>query len=72
MAVLNAPSNFHDSIIADYSFYSSLEEVYNRDGGKVVVDSAFVVSDAPYLIKCSQVDPCDANRIAVNSNATSI
>ena len=71
-AVLNAPGNFHDSNIADYGFYGALEGVYNRDGGKIVVDSAFKVANAPYLIKTSQVNPLDLHGIAVNSNATAI
>ena len=72
VAILNAPGNFHDSTIADYGFYTNLEEVYDRDGGKVVVDSAFAVRNAPYLIKSSQTNPFDMRGIAVNEQATSI
>ena len=56
-AVLNAPGCFHDSNMADYGLYEDFEAVYNRDGGQVVVDSAFKVGSFPYLVKSSQVDP---------------
>ena len=72
VAILNAPGNFHDSNIADYGFYEPLETIFIRDGGKVVVDSAFKVINAPYLIKSSNVDPMDLESIAINSNATSV
>ena len=72
MAVLNAPSNFHDSNIADYGFYGALEEVYERDGRKIVIDSALKVANVPYLIKTSQMDPLDLHGIAVNLSATAI
>ena len=53
IAVLNAPGNFHDSNIADYDLYGKLESIFERDGGKIIVDSAFKVGNDPYLIKSS-------------------
>ena len=72
IAVLNAPGNFHDSNIADYGLYQKLEAIFLRDGGQIVVDSAYKVGNAPFLIKSSQRDPDDLNEIAVNRDATSI
>ena len=72
VAVLNAPGNFHDSNIADYGLYEKLESIYNRDGGKVVVDSAYKVGDAPFLIKSSNIDPFNEEDILINRDATSI
>ena len=72
VAVLNAPGNFHDSNIADYGLYEKLEFIYNRDGGQVVVDSAYKVGDAPFLIKSSNIDPFNEDEILINRDATSI
>ena len=72
VAVLNAPGNFHDSNIADYGLYERLEFIYNRDGGQVVVDSAYKVGDAPFLIKSSNIDPFNEDEILINRDATSI
>ena len=72
IAVLNAPGNFHDSNIADYGLYQGLEVIFERDGGQVVVDSAYKVGNAPFLIRSSNRDPEDINGIAINRNATSI
>ena len=72
MSVLNAPGNFHDSTLADYGLYEPMEFLYDRDGGQVVVDSAFRVGAAPYLIKSGHTDPFDAAELIVNRDATSI
>ena len=40
--------------------------------GKVVVDSAFKISNADYLIKSSQSDPLDVDKLRLNRQATSI
>ena len=74
ICVLNAPGTFHDSTIADYHVYDSLEEIYLRTGCKVVVDSAFGGKNRAYLEKSSQSDPVDANCevILKNRAATSI
>lgn len=54
---MNAPSSFHDSVIADYSLYEKLEYIHNSYGAKIVVDSTFNIGNGPYLIKSSQVNP---------------
>ena len=72
IAVLNAPGNFHDSNIADYGLYAGLQQVYDNDGGQIVVDSAYKVGNAPYLVKSSNINPDDDLAIATNCNATSI
>jgi hypothetical protein len=41
LCLLNASSTFHDSTMADYGIYEGMEQVYERTGTKVVVDSAF-------------------------------
>ena len=72
ISVLNAPGTFHDSTIADYGVYSSMEQVYQETGAKVVVDSAFKLAQAEYLIRSSQKDPGDEQAVVVNRQATSI
>ena len=72
MSVLNAPGNFHGSTMADYGLYGLMEIVFNRDGRHLVVDSAFKVGNAPYLVKSSQVDPIDQEESIVNCQATAI
>jgi hypothetical protein len=52
---VNVPGAVHDSQIADYgNIYDKLELVYERDGGKCTVDSAFENVTRDYLIKSSQ------------------
>ena len=80
MATFNAPGSWHDSTIADYGIYKKMRSVYNRCGGKVVVDSAFNLTFGDYLIQSSQSDPiikdatyeesCQAKRL--NDQATSL
>jgi hypothetical protein len=41
LCLLSAPGTFHDSMMADHGIYKGMEEVYERTGAKVVVDSAF-------------------------------
>ena len=72
IAVINGPGNFHDSTLADYGVYSKLEHIYEEYGAKIVVDSAFKIGNAPYLIKLSQTDPFDMDLILLNREATSI
>ena len=72
IAVLNAPGNFHDSNIADYGLYEGMEFIWEHFNGQVVVDSAYKVGMAPYLIKSSNVDPDNPELIAINRDATSI
>ena len=71
-AVLNAPGNIHNSNIVNYGLYAGLQQVYNRDGGQIVVDSGYKVGNAPYLVKSSNFDLDDALVVAINCDATSI
>ena len=52
--------------------YMGLQQVYDRDGGQIVVDSAYKVGNAPYLVKSRNIDPDDDLAIAINRDATSI
>ena len=72
LCLLNAPGTFHDSTMADYGIYEGMEYIFMQSGGKVVVDSAFNVTNAQYLIKSSQTDTCDVFRLRLNREATSI
>ena len=54
MRVINVPGTFHDSTIAEYGLYEGMEEVFDRCGSRVVVDSAFCLSGKDYLLKSSQ------------------
>ena len=49
-----------------------MEYIYETFGGKVVVDSAFNLSNKRYLIKSSQQDPFTADGVRLNRNATSL
>ena len=40
ICTINCPGSWHDSTQADYGVYNKLERIYNRTGGKIVVDSA--------------------------------
>ena len=72
MAVVNGPGNFHDSTLSDYGMYEKKKLVYNSFGAKIVVDSAFKIGNAPYLIKSWQLDPVNPELIILNREATSI
>ena len=52
--------------------YAKLEYVFKTFGGKVVIDSAFNLSNKKYLIKSSQQDPFTEDGIRLNRNATSL
>ena len=55
IAFINCPGSLHDSQIADYgNIYDKLQYVYERDGAKCTVDSAFGNVAREYLIKSSQ------------------
>ncbi len=71
LCLLNAPGTFHDSTMADYGLYAGMEYIFMQSGDKVVVDSAFNVTNAPYLIKSSQTDPLDVHALRLNRQATS-
>ncbi len=51
IATINAPGTFHDSTMTNYGVYEKMEDLYNRFGVKVVVDSAFKLTNSPYLIQ---------------------
>ena len=52
---VNVPGAVHDSQVADYgNIFDKLESVYERDGGKCTVDSAFGNATRDYLKKPSQ------------------
>ena len=74
ICVLNAPGTFHDSTMADYHVYDSLEDIFRRTGKKVVVDSAFGSGNRTFLVKSSQGDPINGNAedLLMNRAATSI
>ena len=80
MSTFNAPDSWHDSAIADCGICEKMRSVYNRCGGKVVVDSAFDLTSADHLVQSAQSDPvirgatcgesCQAKRL--NDQATSL
>jgi len=80
ICTINCPGSWHDSTQADYGVYKKLEDVYDRTGGKIVVDSAFQFQVKDYLIKSSQEDPVlndateeeSALAIVINSQATGL
>ena len=54
--VYNTPGTFHDSAMADYGIYATMESIFERTGGKVVVDSAFRLSESNFIVMSSQFD----------------
>ena len=54
IATINAPGTWHDSNMADYGVYHKMEEVYNKYKAKVVIDSAFKLPKADFLLKTAQ------------------
>ena len=72
ICTINAPGTFHDSIMADYGAYEKMEDLYDEFGVKVVVDSAFKLSDKNYLIRSSQDDPMIGGERAVRERELSI
>jgi len=73
LCVINAPGTFHDSTIADYGIYERMEEIFDRSGGRIVVDSAFKMSQRDYLIRSAQtVNSSDEDIHRVNRAATSV
>ena len=72
LCCLNAPGTFHDSTMADYGMYDGLQDIFRQCGAKVVVDSAFKMANADYLVKSAQVDPLDNLGLRLNRQATSV
>ena len=59
--------------MADYGVYEKMEKIYDKFDAKVVVDSAFKISGSKeYIIKSSQEDPTDPQKILINRAATSV
>ena len=58
--------------MADYGVYATMESIYERTGGKVVVDSAFRLSGSESMIMSSQLDPMEEEALLINRDATSI
>ena len=73
IATINAPGSWHDSQMADYGVYQKMEELYNKHGAKVVVDSAFNLTSNPFLVKSSQKDPIgEPQGVTKNRASTSV
>ena len=72
IAIINAPGTFHDSTVSDYGLYEQLKLLYNQYSAKIVVDSAFKIGDADYLVQSSQEDPHKPELIILNCEATLI
>ena len=72
MCLLNVPGTFHDNTMTDYGIYQATEKVYDKTGGKIVVDSAFNIGTKEYLIKSSQQDTLDEHALLLNRQATPI
>ena len=49
-----------------------MEMIYDKFGGKVVVDSAFKIGSKEFVIKSSQQDPTDPEKLLINRAATSV
>ena len=59
--------------MANYGVYTDVAEVFDRFGGRVVVDSAFQMKRSECIIKSSQQDPIgDRYEVAINQAATSV
>ena len=53
--VLDAPRLIQDSTVADFGgIYTLLTAVYDRNGGKVVMDSAYARADYDFILKSWQ------------------
>ncbi len=73
MAAVNYRGCFHDSRIVDWGkIYENLGAVFEGNGGKNAVDSAFVKNRHNFLVKSSQVAPVDVYEAQLNREATSM
>ena len=72
ICTLNAPGTSYDSAMAAYGVYSKMEALYNQYKVKVVVDSAFRLADADYMIRSSQEDPTSIEGLVLNRAAISV
>ncbi len=85
-AVLNSVGSWHDSTLAQSgeeedpdgnnrtSIYSTIERIYQRTGGKCVLDSAFCAGESDGIIKSAQdaISGETPEEIAVLKDATSL
>jgi hypothetical protein len=73
---VNAPGTMHDSTLANYgTVYEKLEAVFDETGGKVVVDSAFCLTNNNFnfIIESGQNVPLGNLQVVVRAHdATSI
>ena len=74
ICTINCPGSMHDSTMADYGVYKKMKAIHDSHKGKVLVDSAFSLKAAPYIIKSSQTeDPKLGTRgVLLNRQATSV
>ncbi len=73
MAAVNYPSCFHATQIDDFGkIYGKLGAVFEENGGKCVIDSAFAKNRHNFLAKSSQVAPVDVCKAQLNQEATSM
>ena len=50
--ILDVPGSLHGSTVANLGgLYTLLTDVYERNGGKVVMDSAFARADYDFILK---------------------
>ena len=74
ICAINCPGSMHDSIMSNYGVYRKMEAIHLRDKASVLVDSAFSLKAAPYIIKSAQAeDPkLGARGVLLNRQATSV
>ena len=72
LSLLNALGTFHDTTMADYSIYDALQSIFCQCGTKVVVDSAFKMANANFLVRSTQVVPQDLFLLRINQAAISV
>ena len=73
VACMNVPGSIHDSTVAEWGeVYDKLEKVYEKNGGKCAVDSAFCKKDRDYLIKSGVMMTGTAHEVLVQADATSM
>jgi DDE superfamily endonuclease len=53
--LVNAPGSVHDSTLADWgNVYESLSKIYDENGGRCVMDSAFAALQHPCILRSSK------------------
>lgn len=67
-AYFNLPGCLHDSTLANWSCtYDHVDQIYERTGGKIVVDSAFKSSDSKAMYKSYQQNFDRGGRVRQNT-----